>query len=377
MNDQPEHLSSNGQNWILVWDLPLRIFHWVLVAAVSATLLTGFLLPEWWLDIHIWAGYLIAMLISFRLVWGGAGSQYSRFSSFLFTPGTTIKHIKAFFKAKTHRHSGHNPAGALMVFAVLIILTILTITGLIILGGQENLGALAGFISFKTAEPMVEIHRIAAFILIALVVVHIIGIVLESRFSNENLAKAMISGRKLNPEIHTEINSPERFNYRGGMITAVVSLILIVIYFSLGSIPSNAFLKPEPNKTYASECGDCHYAYHPSLLPAKSWAAIMSNLSNHFGEDASLDTQTTSKIKTWLTQHASEKWDTEAANNLRITNDKNPLSITATPYWRMRHSAIGKTVFARKSIGSKGNCIACHRDADTGHFDDSKISIPE
>lgn len=103
----------------------------------------------------------------------------------------------------------------------------------------------------------------------------------------------------------------------------------------------------------------------------------MTGLDDHFGEDASLDSDTIKTISAYLDKYASETWDTEAANNLRTVSLKNPLSITATPYWQRRHKGVDKNVFEQINIGSKGNCVACHRDADSGRFDDAAIAIPQ
>ncbi|HFC04949.1 MAG TPA: hypothetical protein ENJ55_04520, partial [Rhizobiales bacterium] len=127
----------------------------------------------------------------------------------------------------------------------------------------------------------------------------------------------------------------------------------------------------------ASECGDCHMAYHPSLLPASSWIKLMAGLDDHFGEDASLDAVTVRNITDFLTRYSSEHWDSEAANNLRVVSARDPLRITGAPYWLRRHKEIAPAVFKQKNIGSKANCAACHSDAASGHFDDEKIAIPK
>jgi hypothetical protein len=129
--------------------------------------------------------------------------------------------------------------------------------------------------------------------------------------------------------------------------------------------------------TYARECGDCHRALHPSLLPAASWAAIMDGLARHFGEDASLAPETATGIRNYLLANAAEAWDTKPANRLRRIDPGDPLRITATPFWRRVHGGIPPTVFAAKAVGSKSACGACHADADSGRFHPAEIEIPE
>jgi cytochrome b len=79
---------------ILVWDLPTRVFHWVLVAAVIIAVLTGYIAPEWWMGVHLWAGYVIVLLLVFRLVWGVFGSEYSRIASFVHPPRKFGEHLR-------------------------------------------------------------------------------------------------------------------------------------------------------------------------------------------------------------------------------------------------------------------------------------------
>ena len=146
----------------------------------------------------------------------------------------------------------------------------------------------------------------------------------------------------------------------------------------LSRLPPPASLRAlPPNPVYQRECGACHYAFNPSLLPASSWAALMAGLGEHFGDDASLDPATASSLATWLVNNAAETFDTESANRFRVVAPDHPYRITATPYWERKHAAIPAGVFARKGVGGKINCHACHRDAETGRYDDQAIAIPE
>jgi hypothetical protein len=131
------------------------------------------------------------------------------------------------------------------------------------------------------------------------------------------------------------------------------------------------------NATYQKECGACHYAFNPSLLPAASWAGLMTGLREHFGEDASLDDTTTRNLAAWLVANAAETFDTESSNRLRQVAPDAPFRITASPYWIRKHAGIAPDVFARKSVRGKVNCHACHRDARSGRYDDQAIAVPE
>jgi hypothetical protein len=146
----------------------------------------------------------------------------------------------------------------------------------------------------------------------------------------------------------------------------------------LSRLPSPPSLRVlSPDATYQRECGACHYAFNPGLLPASSWAGLMTSLGDHFGEDARLDAARTHRLTVWLVGNAAETFDTESANRLRTVAADEPHRITAAPYWVRKHSGIPAGVFARKSIGGKFNCQACHRDAVSGRYDDQAIAIPE
>ena len=115
--------------------------------------------------------------------------------------------------------------------------------------------------------------------------------------------------------------------------------------------------------------------YHPSLLPRDSWQKLMANLEDHFGEDASLDDSVTQDIANYLSTYSSQVWDTEAANELRAVDPQKPYEITATPFWKRTHARIDPTIFETRPVLSKGNCAACHWDAESGRFADQKIEI--
>ena len=97
-----------------VWDLPLRLFLWMLLTSVVAAAISGFLLPLNWLNLHVIAGTAIIVLLLFRLVWGFTGSGFSRFSSFLFLPRTVLAHVQALRRGETPHYLGHNPVGSVM-----------------------------------------------------------------------------------------------------------------------------------------------------------------------------------------------------------------------------------------------------------------------
>ncbi|MDD5460442.1 MAG: cytochrome b/b6 domain-containing protein [Methylococcales bacterium] len=183
------------QALIKVWDLPIRIFHWLLVAGFFVAYLT----EDDLLNVHVWAGYLVLGLLLFRLVWGFTGNNYARFSSFLCSPVQSAAYVKDVIAAKAKRYIGHNPAGALMILLLLISLLATSITGLAVYGADQGAGPLAYMVGSSHEKMWEEVHESFANFTLFLVVVHIAGVIIESIIHRENLAKAMWNGYKKPP----------------------------------------------------------------------------------------------------------------------------------------------------------------------------------
>lgn len=181
----------NTQDLIKVWDLPLRIFHWLLVAGFFIAYLT----EEDLLTIHVWAGYLVSGLLLFRLIWGFIGNQYAKFSGFLVKPAQSLVYIKELLAFKAKRYLGHNPAGAAMIVLLLISLIMTTLTGLAVYGADQAAGPLAD-IGSENEKLWEKFHEFFANATLALVFVHVAGVALESYLQDENLVKAMVNGYK-------------------------------------------------------------------------------------------------------------------------------------------------------------------------------------
>ena len=361
---------------VVVWDIFIRLFHWLLVVMVATTAVTGFLGQEWWLNIHLWAGYGVGLLITLRVIWGFFGPTYACFSSFIFHPDKTYNYLRQLLRGKPDHYTGHNPAGALMVFALLLVLAGLTISGIIVLGGQEKQGLLAGVISYKLGHEVAEFHEIVAFLLLFMIAAHIGGVLLESHLCQQNLVRSMINGRKNVRFVKADAGKVASIG-KALLAISIIAALAGTLAWSLMRLPVSGYRIIKQNSVYANECGECHLAYHPSLLPESSWNKILTGLSDHFGEDASLDSEMVNILDQYLKLNAARHWDTEASNNLRRVSVKDPLRITASPYWILRHRDIDKQVFKRTKIASKGNCIACHIDADSGRFDDQMINVPD
>jgi len=361
---------------LLVWDLPTRVFHWLLVLCVATALITGFLAPEWWKGVHAVAGYGTVLLLVFRLIWGVFGGEYSRIASFVYSPRRTLEHLRGLLMLRPPHYMGHNPSGAAMIFALMAVLIALTTTGLIELGGEEKQGPLAGIVGYALGNGLKPVHRALAIVLIAMVTLHILGVAVEIAITRAPLIRAMITGWKPLPA-GEPVPEPRSARPRAAAVAlALVALPAAVVLGELSRLPPTGIPTLPANDLYAEECGACHAPFHPSLLPRSSWAGVMAGLSDHFGQDASLPHDEVQRIGAYLQTYAAEAWDTEAARRFAVIAADEPLRITATPYWRKKHARLDAAVFSRPAIGTRSNCSACHQDAATGRFDDQAIHIP-
>ena len=180
-----------SQELVKVWDLPLRVFHWLLVAGFFIAYLT----EDELLTVHVWAGYLVTGLLVFRLIWGLVGSHYARFSSFLCSPAKLIAYLKDLIALKSQRYLGHNPAGAAMIVLLLISILATVITGFAVYGADQAAGPLAA-IGSANEKMWEEVHEFFANLTLVLVVVHVIGVAVESYIHRENLPRSMLHGFK-------------------------------------------------------------------------------------------------------------------------------------------------------------------------------------
>jgi len=137
-------------------------------------------------------------------------------------------------------------------------------------------------------------------------------------------------------------------------------------------------VSPVKNELYKSECGTCHFAYQPGLLPAQSWQKLMGSLSDHFGENAELDSNTQQQLTDYLVKGAAENSETRrSAKILRSLGDKVPLRITDVPYIYYKHGEIpARLISGNPEVRSLSNCAACHTQAAKGSYAEREIRIP-
>ncbi|MGE0289849.1 MAG: cytochrome b/b6 domain-containing protein [Bradyrhizobium sp.] len=178
-----------------VWDPLVRIFHWLLVAGFF----TAYLTEDDFMTLHAWAGYLVLSLLAFRLAWGFVGPRHARFSDFVAPPGEALRYLGRVVTGRAPRHLGHNPAGGLMIVALLVGLVLTGASGLVVYGVEEQAGPLAAYVAHwprAIGKAFEEVHEFLANGVLLLVFVHVAGVIVESLLHRENLVKAMWTGEK-------------------------------------------------------------------------------------------------------------------------------------------------------------------------------------
>ena len=370
----------------LIWDVPTRLFHWALASSFAVAWLTAESDP--WLAVHVFCGYLMLGLVGFRVVWGFAGSHFSRFASFALSPSRGLAYLKEVMAGRAARYVGHNPTGSLAVYLFLALTVVIGVTGILLLGAEERHGPAAGWFSFAQGDGFQQVHELAAVVMLVLVGVHITGVLMESRVHRENLARSMVDGHKLaSPD--TPAGQPHK---RVAWLVLLVVLgfggwwFAYALHNQWAALTGQTVVRQVPfvgskladNTVWREECGSCHGVFHPSLLPARSWQKMMAEQDQHFGSDLALDGPTSQAVQAFMVANAAEQQATEAAYKIgrSIPSDAAPQRITETPYWIRKHREMSAADWANPLVKSKANCAACHNDADAGTFEDGAMLIP-
>lgn len=220
---------------IRLWDLPLRLFHWSLVATVLGAISTG-LIGGGWMVWHGRLGLAVVGLLAFRLVWGFVGSTHARFAAFFPTPGKIAAYLRGQWQGV-----GHNPLGALSVFALLGLLSVQVASGLLANDDIAFNGPLYPLIDKALSDAATGWHRLVVNALYLLLALHVAAIAFHARIKRQNLIRPMITGWHEGPA--------EQESRGGGLPLFVCALIvaLAVAYAASGIwIPAPAPLAPAP-----------------------------------------------------------------------------------------------------------------------------------
>jgi cytochrome b len=184
---------------VRVWDLPTRVFHWVLALTIVASVVSakiGGNAMIW----HFRFGYVVFALIAFRIAWGLVGGRWSRFSSFIYAPGTVLRYLRGQSRADEHHDVGHNPLGSFSVFALLGVLGLQVASGLVADDEIANIGPLNRFVSGALASQATHWHKdYGQWILLALVALHVVAVLYYLLGKRKNLVRPMLVGDKALP----------------------------------------------------------------------------------------------------------------------------------------------------------------------------------
>jgi cytochrome b len=200
---------------VLVWDIPVRVFHWLIVALVAAAYATWRLN---WMVLHAWVGDAVLALLLFRLLWGFFGGETARFSHFLTAPPTVFQHLKDSFRREPDHQVGHNPAGGWMVLLLLALLLVETLTGVYVANDIADEGPLTEHVPAWAANAIASAHTILWDALLAAIVLHVLVIVGFAAIKGQNLLRPMITGAKVLP---ANVSAP-----RGGSLARAGLLLL-------------------------------------------------------------------------------------------------------------------------------------------------------
>jgi cytochrome b len=203
---------------VRVWDLPTRLFHWLLAACVTGSLVSGYV-GGGAIDWHARFGYALLALLLFRLVWGFVGGHWSRFASFLHSPRTVAAYLRG--RAHPDHLVGHNPLGAGSVLAILLVLLAQVATGLVNDDEISFQGPLYGFVSSGVASAAHTFHAWGQWVVIALVVLHLAAIAWYALRKGQNLVRPMVLGDK-------ELASPAAAS-RDDAVSRVLAAVVLAL----------------------------------------------------------------------------------------------------------------------------------------------------
>ena len=179
-----------------VWDGPTRLFHWAIVLLVLTSYVS---VQAEWMKVHYWSGYTMLTLLLFRLVWGFAGSETSRFGKFLRSPAAGLAHLAAFRQREPDREIGHNAAGGWMVLVMLLALAVQASTGLFAGDPIEGGGPFVEQVARTTQKLLNRVHHFNFNIILGLIALHILSILAYAAIKRHDLVRPMVTGKKRLP----------------------------------------------------------------------------------------------------------------------------------------------------------------------------------
>lgn len=230
---------------VRVWDRFVRVHHWLLVLAFATLYLESKKFP-----VHPYAGYAVTLLVTGRIAWGFLGRGAARFSNFMFTPRQTISYLKDALKGGSSYYFSHNPLGAAMVYALLILLLLNCLLGMLAYSASQELGPFSDRVSHEYEDALIAVHVFLGHCIAALIPAHLLGVLWASRQHRENYVLAMLTGLRRIPRSvplppgATRPGAPgffsrrfhrqlEWLNYKRPLLGSIILMTLIVLGFAL------------------------------------------------------------------------------------------------------------------------------------------------
>lgn len=218
---------------VRVWDLPTRIFHWLLALCFAGLVITGRIGGDA-MSVHSWLGYTVASLLLFRLVWGFAGGHWSRFRSFAYPPSAVLDYLKGAVRPLTT--VGHSPLGAISVYALLLFLGAQVGTGLFSENKADFAGPLNRFVSGATARSLTGYHKnVGQTVLISLVALHLAAIAYYRIRGKKDLVRPMLHGNKmLGPDLPASRDDNASRLAALALWAACIAVVAFTVVFTSG-----------------------------------------------------------------------------------------------------------------------------------------------
>ena len=383
MNKKKDH--------VFVWPIYTRIIHWLI--ASSFTFAFIFSLQENLLNLHVAVGIIFGLMLVYRIIWGFVGTKYAKLN----TLKLSLAELKFYFIEKVRNRwreipAGHNPASSWYTVIVLVVGSIISITGLLLYGIQEGKGYL-GFLNddyYMYMDILFDIHKYASYFVLVWAVIHIVGVLIEQFYHKTNMVFAMITGYKKAKGEDSKIGK-----YKSGLTYLFLFMSALVFFVSTDG-RNNPFVASKYKQhdykhesfTYYTECGACHHPYPPFMLPTSSWLRVKEGLKNHFGEEISpimkkgenrisINDQTV--IFNYLVENSADKSTREVSVKVMksLSGARGRKSITKIQYWKDTHANIPNYIFKSQKVKRKSNCFACHKNFEKGILEDIDIKIPK
>lgn len=214
---------------VRVWDLPTRLFHWTLAVAVVVSYVTSGEEGTPFV-VHTISGYVVALLLVFRLIWGFVGSAHSRFSDFVYSGRSVKDYARRLLQFDPPRFVGHNPLGGWMVILMLVVLAGTVVSGLLSGDDDGGAGILLPLVAAPGGEGLKEVHEVFGNAIVVLAGIHVLAVFADWLLTGDNLVMAMITGRKRLDDADADNKQPAVGGWRSAIVAALVVVLGTILF---------------------------------------------------------------------------------------------------------------------------------------------------